>query len=327
MAVGLAYDGMWPLEDFIKLAKAAEQEGVESIWIAEHFLYRDALAIAALVLNTTKNIRVIPGPLSPYSRHLIVMAMAALTLAELGGERFCLHLGTGNRVAQETFGVIVTKPLEVMEESINSIRALLNGKTVSTRDGFLKLNQVQMKFGFPKNVPIYMAAIGPKMLTLARLKADGTVISAVTSPAFVHYSVKISKEAISLPQAERHEVVGFILASVNEQKRKALNQIRPLMAYMLRTDYLRKDWMMNDLQIDHRAIYEAIERKDMPAACDLVDDISIQTLTASGTPAEFQAKLEAYLQAGIDLPVIFPSGDISTKIKTIKLAVDVCDRF
>jgi hypothetical protein len=106
----------------------------------------------------------------------------------------------------------------------------------------------------------------------------------------------------------------------------ALDQIKFAAAYMLRTDYLRKDWEINDLQIDHRAIFDAIQRKNLQEACALVSDRTVRTLSASGTPEDFQSKLDTYLKAGVGLPVIFPSGDIQTMIKTMQLAVEVGGR-
>jgi alkanesulfonate monooxygenase SsuD/methylene tetrahydromethanopterin reductase-like flavin-dependent oxidoreductase (luciferase family) len=47
MAVGISYAGTYPLKDFLKVAKAGDEVGLDSIWLAEEFAYRDPMITAA----------------------------------------------------------------------------------------------------------------------------------------------------------------------------------------------------------------------------------------------------------------------------------------
>lgn len=40
MPVGLSYAGTYPLEDFLEVARAGDEAGLDSIWLAEEFVYR-----------------------------------------------------------------------------------------------------------------------------------------------------------------------------------------------------------------------------------------------------------------------------------------------
>ncbi len=326
MPVGFMYDGMWPLRDLLSVVEAGDRAGLDSVWLAEHATYRDALVTAASVLHSSESVRVIPGPINPYTRHPVAIAMAAASLAEIRGGRVGLQLGTGNPVAQRQLGVEISRPIATLEETLDTIRALCGGDTVTTKTGGWDLRDVRLHMGTCGPVPLYLAAIGPRMLSLARRKADGTVLSAAISPAYVRYCLESREAVAGAGPEEVHDIVGFILGSVQDDRPAAYDQIRPLMAYMTRTPALAKDWELNGLEIDHEAILAAILRDDPASAAGLISDRAVMTLSATGTPDDFQRRLEAYMEAGVDLPVVAPVGDLKAKIRVMELAIDVCGK-
>ena len=121
-----------------------------------------------------------------------------------------------------------------------------------------------------------------------------------------------------------HEFVKFFAVSVADDRRIAYDQIRPDVAHWLGVPYPQpvhvEDWAMNNLDIDHMAIYKALQRHDLEGACELVSDKVMTTLTVNGTPKDFEDRLRQYLDAGVTYPVINPFGDLDTKIRTVKLA-------
>ena len=58
--------------------------------------------------------------------------------------------------------------------------------------------------------------------------------------------------------------------------------------------------------VEAAAIAEAWARGDQPAAVAAVSDTMIDATSIAGTPAECRARLDAYRQSGIDLPIISP---------------------
>ena len=56
MPVGLSYAGTYPLEALLAVAKAGDEVGLDSIWLAEEFVYRDPMITAALVLRVTERV-------------------------------------------------------------------------------------------------------------------------------------------------------------------------------------------------------------------------------------------------------------------------------
>ena len=82
-AFGISMDGRAPIGDIPAQARAAEEGGASTLWIACHLYLRDPVATAAIALGATKKIKVALMAMSPYSTHPVYIAMAAATLDEM----------------------------------------------------------------------------------------------------------------------------------------------------------------------------------------------------------------------------------------------------
>ena len=74
---GISMDGRAPIADIAAQARAAEQGGATTLWIACHLFLRDPVTMASLALAATERIRVALMAMSPYSMHPVPIAMAA----------------------------------------------------------------------------------------------------------------------------------------------------------------------------------------------------------------------------------------------------------
>jgi 5,10-methylenetetrahydromethanopterin reductase len=320
MPVGLSYAGTYPLEDFLKVAQAGDEAGLDSIWLAEEFVYRDPMITAASVLRVTERVRVIPGPVTPYLKHPVAIAREALTLAEISKGRLGLQLGVGDLGGLKQMGVDVSRPLSTVEQALGTIGALCRGEAVAA-------GGARMKLGGTSAIPLYLAAMGPKMLSLARRSADGTTLSHMMSVAYIRKSIEAAQAGAGPQASPSHEFVEFFAVSVAGDRQAAYDQIRPSAARWLGVPYPQpahvEDWKLCGLDIDYMAIHQALGRRHMAAACKLVSDEAIATLSVSGTPQDFENRIGEYLDAGVTYPIIGPVGDLDTIIRTMRLAVDI----
>src|SRR5258708_15941828 len=92
---GISMDGRAPIADIPAQARAAEEGGASTLWIACHLYLRDPVTMAALALGATRRIKVALMAMSPYSIHPVVIAMAAASLEEMYPGRVILCLGVG----------------------------------------------------------------------------------------------------------------------------------------------------------------------------------------------------------------------------------------
>ena len=327
MPIGLSYYGTYPLNEFLRVAAYAEGVGFDTVWLAEEFIYRDPMILAASLLSATERVKVIPGPVSPYFKHPVAIARETLTLAEISDGRLALQVGVGDINGLKLMGIDPTRPLSTTKEAISVIQGLLSGDIISINNGIWNMTGIKMVLGGKYNIPIYMAAMGSKMLRLARETADGTVLSHMTSLKYIKQSIESVQNLPGVDQSSNHEFIKFFAVSVSNDRRSAYDQIRAQVAHWLGVPFPQPvhiaDWKINNLGIDHMAIYKAIQRHDIDKACMLVNDKVMTTLTVNGTPKDFSERLQQYLDAGVTYPVINPFGDFKAKINTIKLASEI----
>ncbi|HKP17386.1 MAG TPA: LLM class F420-dependent oxidoreductase [Gaiellaceae bacterium] len=183
-AMGYAPPGTNPTE-LIELAQEAEQLGYDSAWAAEAW-GTDAVSVLAWLGATTTSLKLGAGILQIPARTPAMTAMTAATLDLMSGGRFLLGLGTsGPQVAEGWHGQPFGKPLGRTREYVEVVRAAIARRRVEhTGDHYeipysggdatglgkpLKL----MMHPHRAEIPIYLAAIGPKNVALAAEIADG----------------------------------------------------------------------------------------------------------------------------------------------------------
>jgi 5,10-methylenetetrahydromethanopterin reductase len=125
---GISMDGRAPVTDIPAQAKAAEEGGASTLWIACHLYLRDPITMAALALGATRRIKIALMAMSPYSVHPVFIAMAAATLDEMYPGRVILCLGAGAPADLKAAGLEATKPLVSIGETVKICRALLAGE-------------------------------------------------------------------------------------------------------------------------------------------------------------------------------------------------------
>src|SRR5215510_11605892 len=182
--MGYAPPGTSPLE-LIALAQEAERLGYDSAWAAEAW-GTDAVTVLSWLAATTTRLRIGSAIMQMPGRSPANTAMTAATLDLLSGGRFLLGLGTsGPQVVEGWHGQPWGKPLGKTREYIEIVRAALRREVVE-HDGEhygipydgpgatglgkpLKLMLRPLR----SEIPIYLAAIGPKNVALAAEIADG----------------------------------------------------------------------------------------------------------------------------------------------------------
>ena len=162
-----------------EFAVAAEQIGVDSLWVPEVWGY-DALTGLAYLAAKTSSIRLGTFVVQLGSRSPAMLATSALSLQELSSGRFILGVGTsGPRVMEGWHGVRFRKPVQTTRETIEIIRTVSRGERLQ-HDGEIYPLPLPDSRGAalrplvrPHHVPVYVAAMGPQNLRLTGEAADG----------------------------------------------------------------------------------------------------------------------------------------------------------
>lgn len=176
MKFSLRLNNDLPPSAYIALAQAAEVAGFDQFWVSNDLFLRSDIPILTAVALATERIHVGTGILNPYTIHPAEMAMLAATMDEISGNRFLLGIAAGAGDFLDWVGLEQTSPLAAMRETIQAVRGLLAGERVALNGRFLRWNEeAYLRFAAPRVTPIYLGAMGPKMLALAGEQADGVL--------------------------------------------------------------------------------------------------------------------------------------------------------
>ncbi len=301
--LGVSFQGSESAAELPALVREADSAGADTMWFANHLFQRDPIVQAAMALSATENAAAALMALSPYTAHPVQAAMAAATLNEHFPNRAVLCLGAGAPGDLDAAGVARPRPLATLDESIDIARALLAGEVVRHQGERFQVNGRALETG-PQDVPIVLAASGPRMLQLAGRRADGVLLSAATSVEFVRWSLAQVAEAAEAGSGRQVRRIGLVFASVDVDEGRAYGRLKRLLAFILRGAHHAANLEMSGAKLDQGALYDAVAANDWDRATALVSDEVVARHTVSGTPAQVRARLRDYRQAGLDEVVI-----------------------
>ena len=167
--------GLTPLETrrevILHVAERAEALGYDAFLLAEGWGH-DAGVLLAEVATRTDRIRIGTGVLNVWGRTPASIAMLAASLQEVSGGRFVLGLGAGSPpLAEGLHGVPFTAPVQKLGAATRQVRRLLAGERVDP----VVPGRRSLKLGVlpATEVPVHLAALGPRAVRLAGELADG----------------------------------------------------------------------------------------------------------------------------------------------------------
>lgn len=181
LGVNLGYFGMGMDADNVAVAQEADRLGYAVAWVAEAY-GSDAPTVLAWVGAQTERIGLGAAVMQIPARTPAMTAMTAATLDTLSGGRFRLGLGvSGPQVSEGWHGVRFAEPLGRTREYVDIVRMALRREPVSYQGRHFTLplpegpgKSLKLTIRPPRpELPLYLAAVGPKNLELAGEIADG----------------------------------------------------------------------------------------------------------------------------------------------------------
>ena len=311
---GLSFDGSETPDTLRAAARTADEGGASTVWLASHLFQREPIATAALTLAHTKNISIALMAMSPYSVHPLYATMAAATLDEYFPGRVKLCFGVGAPRDLEAAGLVADHPLGTMREAIGVARALLSGETIDFKGERFRVSGRRLANG-AREIPIFLAASGPQMLELAGAAADGVLISAATSPAFIRWTLELVRKG-EQTSGRRIRKAALVYVSADDDEMVARNRLRRLLGFILRGQHHARNLEMAGTALDQASLVAAYAREDWETVNRLVNDDVVMRHSASGTPSQVRAAFASYESVGIDEIVASGIGD-STQLKKV----------
>jgi alkanesulfonate monooxygenase SsuD/methylene tetrahydromethanopterin reductase-like flavin-dependent oxidoreductase (luciferase family) len=170
------YEARWT--ELVEMARLAEDIGLDSVWVGDHYLYRsegrsrgpwEAWTQLAAIAAITSRVEIGPLVASTSFHQPAVLAKFAATVDEISGGRLILGLGAGwNATEYEAFGFAFDHRVSRFEEAFTIIRTLLRDGHIDFDGSYYQLRDCELlpRGPRPEGPPLLIGSSGPRMLRI-----------------------------------------------------------------------------------------------------------------------------------------------------------------
>ena len=314
------HTGYWsagPPPGAAQAVRAADDLGLDSVWTAEAY-GSDALTPLAWWGSSTRRVRLGTAIAQLSARTPTAAAMAALTLDHLSGGRFVLGLGaSGPQVVEGWYGQPYPRPLARTREYVDVVRQVLAREAPVTYDGaFYRLPlPADEGAGLGKalrstvhplraDLPIHLAAEGPRNVALAAEIADGWLPLFYSPRMDATYRELLAdgfaRRSARLRPVEEFEVVATVPVVLGDDVESAADTVRPFIALYAGGMGAKGANFHRDVldRLGYREACDEIQAHylagDRTRAAAAVPTELVRDVALVGTPADVRAQLPAW---------------------------------
>lgn len=329
-----------PWRETVEFAVEAERLGLDVCWVAEAW-GSDAPSPLGYLAARTSRMLLGSGVMQIGTRSPVLIAQTALTLAQMSQGRFLLGLGSsGPQVIEGLHGVPFAHPLARTRETVAVIRSVLAGERVVHDGAHVRIplpggeGRPMRTSTQPADVPLYLAALSPRMLALTGEIADGWLGTSFVPEGAAAYldplregAGRAGRSIVDLDLCQGAEVA---FAADEGELATMVAARRPGLAFSLggmgsastnfyNDAYSRQGWA--DAAARVRALWAAGERR---RAADAVTDEMVLATTLLGTEQCVRERLRVWRDTGITTVRLYPAGDtVADRLETLGRAIDL----
>jgi F420-dependent oxidoreductase-like protein len=317
----------------------AEKLGLDICWVAEAW-GSDAPSALGYLAARTQTMLLGSGVIQLGTRSPVTIAQTAMTLAHLTGGRFLLGLGaSGPQVLEGLHGIPFAHPLARMRETVQIVRAVFTGEKLSFHGSQYTIplpggEGRPMRVSVPPvAVPVYLAALSPKMLELTGEIADGwlgtSFVPEGAAAYFSHLDAGLARAGrrradLDICQGAEVSIVGEAeLPRVVQARKKelafSLGGMGSGRTNFYNAAYSRQGWA--GVAAGVRARWQAGDRD---GAAGLITDEMVLATTLIGTEDMVRARLAVWRDAGVDTVRLYPAGaTLAARLDNLGRALDL----
>ena len=315
--LGYSLGPLLSMREILLCAKMADQqENVDSLWVPESW-GRESFATLGAISQVTRKVSLGTSIINIYSRTPAIVAMAATTLDMLSDNRTIIGLGASTAAIVENWhGLKFNRPASRMKEYIECLRFMTRGEKVKYDGEFFQINNFKILHQPQReNIPIFMAAVNKKMVSMASKLADGILL-------YLRPLEELKRTATELKQATKGKsfeiACSFICAMSNKEPEKARARAATTLAFYIAVgEYYSKFLADNGFKIEVEEITAEYRKAGADNAAKYVSDRMLSSLVICGSSEECRESLSKFLSTGITLPIIQfnPIGDSESSFK------------
>ena len=315
--IGVSLGPLLSMDDLLRCAKMADQQqNIDSLWIPESW-GRESFSSLGAISQITKNVRLGTSIIGIYSRTPAITAMAATTLDMLSANRTVIGLGASTPAIVENWhGVHFDMPARRMKEYVELVRLMTQGEKVNYSGKFFKIKNFKMLHQPQrKHIPIFMAAVNKKMISIASDLADGILL-------YLRPFEELNKIAYELKQATKGKAFeiacSFICAVSNKEPQKARDRAAMTLAFYVAVGKYYSNFLAeNGFEAEVQKIIGEYKKSGTERAAKFVSDKMLSSLAVCGSSEDCRESLSKFLSTGITLPILQfnPLGDSESSFR------------
>jgi F420-dependent oxidoreductase-like protein len=325
----------------LALALEAERLGYDSLWVPEPY-GNDAATALGWLAGQTERILLGTGILAIPGRTPAMCAQTAATLDLISGGRLLLGLGTsGPQVSEGWHGVPFARQLARTREYVDVVRMALRRERVEYHGETIDLpleggegKPLKLLLRPPRaEVPVYLAALGPRNVALCGELADGWLPFLWAPEHAAELREPLDEGALAAGRAPGAVAVcPTAFLSVSDDLESARDAVRPMLALYVggmgsrtRNFYNRmiSSYGFDDVAQQVQELYLAGRRQE--AASALPDEL-IDMVTLCGPVDRVADRLSAYREAGATTVIVFPVGSAEGRLEQVREFARAADR-
>lgn len=290
----------WP--EARQVVETAEQTGHVAAFVPE-IEAREAFATLSGFAAATERLLLGTGVVTIWSRTPAVAAMAAATVHDLSGGRMILGIGAGSAAGRRSSrsGEMLPGPLALVEEYVRAVRAAFAGEPV--RSDLFDVPGFRLGLSTETPPPVWLAALGDRMLALAGRVADGALLNWCTPERVADAAGIVRRSAEEAGRDPASVAVAvYVRACLGQEDEHALPPLRAMTGMYASFPAYHRQMALMGLRAEATAAAAAV-RAGRP---DEVPEALVRTLIVTGGRDEARARLDAYREAGADLVLCYP---------------------
>ena len=326
--MGLCLSGESSYAGLSRAVEAAEASGYEMCWLPEASFWRETPTLLAALGERTSTIRLGTGILTVYTRTAALMAQLAFSMDEIMPGRFVLGLGAGHGShLWNNHGVQLERPLTRTREYVRVVRETVAHGQVAFEGQVVQAPALSFEVATPRQpVPIYLAALGSKMATLAGEIGDGVLFNMGPTQYLAEAVDTLRAAAVSVGRdPEQVDVAALVIAGTGSTGEQVC---RETIARWVSPEMPFYQTLLRDcgFAADVDRIEAALADGGWEAAGRAVSDELLDDVALVGDPATWRDKLARLHDVGVSLVCPYfraygPDGE-DTVLADIRAAAD-----
>ena len=307
---------------------AAERIGYDGVWTTE--VSRDPFLPLLLAADRSSTLTLGTAVAVAFARNPMTLAMVANDLQSFSSGRFLLGLGSQIKAhIQRRFSMPWSEPAARMREFVLALQAVWaswqHGTRLDFRGEFYQHTLMTPMFCPPPNPwgppPVVLAAVGPRMTSVAAEVADGLHVHGFTTERYLReVTMPLVETGLAASNRTREEFLvcypGLLATGGTEREfETAVSAVREQLAFYGATPAYRGVLELHGWGDLHTELHRLSVRGDWSAMTGLIDDTTLHTFAVVGEPDEVGAEIRGRFADIVDRYTLYAPYPLDEQIR------------